>query len=129
MRALKSVLMLSALAGGVALFSTSSVAALPLSPATGAAEVAARLDQAPLTIQFRRRSYRRGPGAGIAAGIIGGIILGGIIASQQQPYYRAPAYGPYPGGDAVGYCARRFKSYDPYSMTYLGYDGLRHPCP
>jgi len=23
----------------------------------------------------------------------------------------------------------RFKSYDPGSGTYLGYDGLRHPCP
>jgi BA14K-like protein len=26
------------------------------------------------------------------------------------------------------YCARRYKSYDPASGTYLGYDGLRHPC-
>jgi hypothetical protein len=30
---------------------------------------------------------------------------------------------------AVSYCVRRFRSYDPYSMTYLGYDGLRHRCP
>jgi len=34
---------------------------------------------------------------------------------------------PTPG--VVAYCARRFKSYDPGSGTYLGYDGLRHPCP
>jgi len=34
---------------------------------------------------------------------------------------------PTPG--EVAYCARRFKSYDPGSGTYLGYDGLRHPCP
>ena len=26
------------------------------------------------------------------------------------------------------YCAQRYKSYDPASGTYLGYDGLRHPC-
>ena len=31
--------------------------------------------------------------------------------------------------DAVAYCMRQFRSYDPYSMTYLGYDGRRHPCP
>jgi hypothetical protein len=27
------------------------------------------------------------------------------------------------------YCMRRFRSYDPRSGTYLGFDGLRHPCP
>ena len=31
------------------------------------------------------------------------------------------------GGDA-SYCAQRYRSYDPASGTYLGYDGLRHPC-
>jgi hypothetical protein len=25
-------------------------------------------------------------------------------------------------------CAQRYRSYDPVSGTYLGYDGLRHPC-
>ena len=29
----------------------------------------------------------------------------------------------------IGYCMRRFRSYDPGSMTYLGYDGRRHRCP
>ena len=31
------------------------------------------------------------------------------------------------GGDA-SYCAQRYRSYDPASGTYLGFDGLRHPC-
>jgi hypothetical protein len=31
------------------------------------------------------------------------------------------------GGDA-SYCAQRYRSYDPASGTYLGYDGLRHLC-
>jgi hypothetical protein len=30
------------------------------------------------------------------------------------------------GGDA-SYCAQRYRSYDPASGTYLGFDGLRHP--
>lgn len=27
------------------------------------------------------------------------------------------------------YCARHYRSYDPASGTYLGYDGVRHSCP
>ena len=26
------------------------------------------------------------------------------------------------------YCAQRYRSYDPASNTYLGYDGWRHTC-
>jgi BA14K-like protein len=29
----------------------------------------------------------------------------------------------------ASYCAQRYRSYDPASGTYLGFDGLRHPCP
>jgi hypothetical protein len=53
------------------------------------------------------------------------------------PVYGPPpvAYGPGPGyvagpaGGAVAYCSQRYRSYDPASGTFLGYDGLRHPCP
>ncbi len=85
------------------------------------------------TVQWRGRGWRgRGAGWGFGAGLLGGAIIGGILAA---PYYYGP--GPYyaPGyvaalpGDAVGYCMQRFRSYDPRSGTYLGYDGLRHPCP
>jgi hypothetical protein len=73
-------------------------------------------------------------GAGVAAGVIGGAIIGNAIANSQPTYYGPPPYygpGYYapPPGDAVAYCMQRFKSYDPGSGTYLGYDGLRHPCP
>ena len=85
--------------------------------------------------------YRHGYGGGAAVGlgIAGALIGGAIIGAATQPYgyygypgYYGPAYvvsPPYVGDDAVGYCAQRFRSYDPYSGTYLGYDGLRHPCP
>ena len=33
------------------------------------------------------------------------------------------------GGDDAAYCMQTYKSYDPQSGTYLGYDGQRHPCP
>jgi hypothetical protein len=39
------------------------------------------------------------------------------------------SYGYADQGGDVGYCMRRFRSYDRRSGSYLGFDGLRHPCP
>ena len=89
---------------------------------------------------------------GAAAGFAAGALIGSAAAAG--PYYGAPYYyggygyaAPYPyddydeydapygaapaygGGGDDAYCAQRFKSYDPSSGTYLGYDGARHPCP
>jgi hypothetical protein len=55
-----------------------------------------------------------------------------IAGALAAPYYYGPGpygYEPGYGGNAVAYCMRRFKSYDPGSGTYLGYDGYRHSCP
>jgi hypothetical protein len=133
MRLVQSALVASALMAGVALLPSTPATALPLAPATGAA-IAAQLNQADAVTEVRWRGRRGyyghrhyhggGVGAGVAAGLVGGAILGGIIASQQ-PVYAAPP----PGDPAISYCMQRFRSYDPASMTYLGYDGLRHPCP
>ena len=43
--------------------------------------------------------------------------------------YAASPGSSYAAGDSVAYCKQRFRSYDPASGTYLGYDGQRHPCP
>jgi hypothetical protein len=55
----------------------------------------------------------------------------GPYYDDPGPYYADPgAYQVDPtGGDPVAYCLQHFKSYDPRSGTYLGYDGYRHPCP
>jgi hypothetical protein len=129
MQFIKSAATISLLAAGLVL-TPSLGTAMPLSPAAGGAGWVANSPPLP-TIDIRNN------GADVAAGIIGGLIVGGMIASQPhyyRPYgYYYPRYTyypPYPSvGAAVAACARRFKSYDPYSMTYLGYDGLRHPCP
>jgi hypothetical protein len=64
-----------------------------------------------------------GGGAGAAIGLgIGAAIIGGAIAAQEAE--RAAAVD-----NAVAYCMRRFRSYDPESGTYVGKDGLRRPCP
>ena len=94
--------------------------------------------------------YRRygGGGGGFFPGAVIGGVIGGAIASQSYGYYGAPGYygpgyyddGYYDsgvvavapgsvGGDDVAYCMQTYRSYDPRSGTYLGYDGYRHPCP
>ena len=88
----------------------------------------------------------RGWGWGLGGGLAAGAIIGGALAAPYYysggyyygggPYYAAPAYEVEPGyyeegggGGGVEYCMRRFRSYDPRSGTYMGYDGQRHPCP
>jgi len=97
-----------------------------------------------------------GGGRGAAIGAVIGATTGAVIASQGQRrgdywYYDngcyvqqpdgsyvvvAPRYcavaeaaPPPPPPDAVAWCARRYRSYDPASGTFLGLDGYRHPCP
>jgi hypothetical protein len=78
--------------------------------------------------------WRGGPGP-VVGGLIAGAIVGGAIAAGAAPYYGPGYYGPPPvaygppPGDAIAYCMQQFRSYDPRSGTYLGYDGFRHPCP
>jgi len=70
--------------------------------------------------RYRNRGW--GPAAGI--GFATGALIGGALAAAPRTYY-----GPGVTADEVAYCSRRFKSYDPSSGTYLGYDGDRHACP
>ena len=57
--------------------------------------------------------------------------------AYDYPTYN-DSYAYYDGGTAVvtdnsgndqAYCMQRYRSYDPASGTFLGYDGMRHPCP
>lgn len=57
-----------------------------------------------------------GGGGAVAAGVIGGLIVGAIIAGEAQRQ------------QAASYCARRYRSYDPYSRTFVGRDGRRYHC-
>jgi hypothetical protein len=77
---------------------------------------------------YGRRGYNYGGAAAAGAlGLATGAIIGGALAQQQAaPVYAAPAYG---ADSSVAYCAQRYRSYDPGSGTYLGFDGLRHSCP
>ena len=89
------------------------------------------------------RRFHRGPG----------FVFG--FGPTYAPYYDDYAYNGYPydtyaydypaysdntayydaavvtdnGGNDQAYCMQRYRSYDPASGTFLGYDGIRHPCP
>ncbi len=68
-----------------------------------------------------RGGWGRGSGVGAAVGIgVGAAIIGGAIAASAAEQQRR---------DAINYCAQRYRSFDPQSMTFLGNDGYRHPCP
>ena len=103
----------------------------------------------PARFQYQRGGHAHGygPGYGIGAGaaaLATGALVGGAIATQDQGYYQVQTYPAYsdPGyvysyaaptvynsGDSVAYCEQTYRSYDPASGSYLGYDGFRHPCP
>ena len=108
------------------------------------------------SVQWRRWGW--GPGLAAGA-IVGGAIAAsrpwyGYNYYDNYAYSPGYSYGPSgynsynydyaPGGYSYGpgysysysaggnddaYCSQRFRSYDPSSGTYLGYDGQRHPCP
>jgi hypothetical protein len=137
---LSAKLMAAALVVSAPLFAGAAAAA-PITAAQGLETATAPAVQ---TVQWRGRGW-----AGFGPGLAAGAIIGGGIAAATSPwggygYYGGyPAYGydygyagapdgyvtVTPGTSDPGYCARRFRSYDPASGTYLGYDGVRHPCP
>ena len=95
--------------------------------------------------RFGGGGYGYRGGGGVGAGLIAGAVIGGALASGAYyggPGYYPPGYydqydnGPVavvgdPGGgdETIAYCMQTYRSYDPRSGTYVGYDGQRHPCP
>jgi BA14K-like protein len=88
-----------------------------------------------------RGGYHRDRDRGFIPGVVAGAVIGGAIASQG--YYGGPGYddgqyyddsaavavAPQGGDDAVANCMQTYRSYDPQSGTYVGFDGQQHPCP
>jgi hypothetical protein len=92
--------------------------------------------------------WRGGHRGGWIPGAVAGAVVGGAIANSYA-YYGGPDYYDYgpdyyadntyydsgpevavvQGGADPSYCAQRYRSWDPATGTYLGYDGQRHPCP
>jgi hypothetical protein len=73
------------------------------------------------------RNYQQRKGhdnsTAVIAGILGFALGAAIVGSQQQAEKARTADQSWDT-----YCARKYRSYDPRSRTYLGNDGLRHYC-
>jgi hypothetical protein len=72
---------------------------------------------------------RRGWGPAIG-GFAAGAVLAPYYYGRDYYYAATPVYSdPNADPSAVAWCARRYKSYDPASGSYLAYDGNRYACP
>jgi hypothetical protein len=85
---------------------------------------------------WHHHGWHRGGGWGPAIGAgIAGLAIGSALAAR--PYYDYDYYGAAPVyaapvrpyAPSVAWCEQHYRSYDPGSQTYLGYDGVRHSCP
>jgi hypothetical protein len=98
---------------------------------------------APASAQARWHGRGFWPGA-VAAGVVGGAVAAatsplwapgyydyypGYAPGPYYDYYGAAApVGPVAGGDEA-WCQAHFRSYNPATGTYLGFDGQYHSCP
>jgi hypothetical protein len=73
--------------------------------------------------QRRRGDHGGDDSSAIVAGIIGFALGAAIVGSQQQAERARTADESY---DAA--CARKYRTYDRNSRTYMGVDGVRHYC-
>jgi hypothetical protein len=75
--------------------------------------------------------YRPGYGWGAAAALGTGLAYGAYNNGYYGNEYGSYDEGAYTGSpdDAVAECARRFKTYDPASQTYIKSKGVRASCP
>jgi BA14K-like protein len=76
----------------------------------------------------RRRYYRDNGPVGAAAGVVGGAAetAGAVATAPFRAFDNRDSYAMAQGDT---YCAQRYRSYDPASGTFMGYDRQRHPCP
>jgi BA14K-like protein len=73
--------------------------------------------------------YRPGYGWGAAAALGTGLAYSAYNSGYyNNGYYDEGAYSGQPD-DAVAECARRYKTYDPASQTYIRSKGVRASCP
>jgi len=128
----------------MALVGTAMLApALPASAAPAQSRPLPQIDQAypnESYAQYYRRGYRpyyrdryyyrRDNGAAVAAGVAGvaaGALIAGAIANQAQARPAPPPPGTV-DPQLAAYCARKYRSYDPATGTFLSTNGMRYVC-
>ncbi len=72
---------------------------------------------------YSRNRHRGNGGRNLALGI-GGLIVGGILLSEAaRSEHRVEHSSDWQR------CAQTYRSFEPDTGLFTGYDGLRHPCP
>ena len=83
--------------------------------------------------------WGRNDGGGFLGGLIGGAV-GGVVGGMLRPppYYPPPVYYPPPPPtyqpyayppDQVAWCMQRYRSYNPQTGFFVGFDNQLHRCP
>jgi hypothetical protein len=111
-------------------------------PASSLQAVGSQVNGQDATVQTVRRGrwhghrHHRHNGLGWGAAAAAGLLLSAPLWAGGTYAYDEP-YDGYDGGyDGYAYsgggearCEATFRSYDPSSGTYMGYDGVRRACP
>ncbi|MFM9940780.1 MAG: BA14K family protein [Hyphomicrobiaceae bacterium] len=118
------------------LISTATLAsAAPVTVLVGRLELARQGDGLIDQVQYRRPSdgrrynrysgnrYRSNSGRNLALGI-GGLIVGGIVLSETARSQHRQDHS-----SDWRRCAQTYRSFEPDTGMYTGYDGERHTCP
>ena len=134
----KSKLTVAAALLASAVMTSASIAAPAVSPAATAGVSKAASTQLQQVRDWRgghRGGWRhhggRGWGWGAGAAAAGLLLTAPLWAGAYDNGYYDDGYGSDYAyeGSGVARCEATFKSFDPGSGTYMGYDGIRRPCP
>jgi hypothetical protein len=131
--------MLGTVIAGATGVSAAPVTAAPFGKALSATGDTSMVEQVRHRHHNRHHGRHRGRDVGIALGAAGLFLGLSALASRPgygDPYYDdGPAYG-YSGGYSAApwspawydYCSSRYRSFDPRTGYFLGYDGQYHFC-
>ncbi len=75
--------------------------------------------------QASHRHHHRG---NVALGVLGGLAAGVIIGSSRRDTYSGPVRRRSARGSHVNWCDRRYRSYDPYTDTWIDLRGRERYC-
>ena len=80
------------------------------------------IEASPRTTWMHHHHHHAPSGANVIGRGVGGL-HGRLAADADREQFAAQV------DDAQTSCADRYRSYDPTTGTFLGYDGHEHPCP
>jgi len=112
------------LAGAIVMMLTSPVAAQTTGPAPQGTQFRSHNSG----YNYNDRYYRNDFWPDQVAGNVVGGAVGAAGAIATAPFRALSGSGSYAMSPNASYCAQRYRSYDPASGTYMGYDGRRHAC-